>query len=65
MNNDKTWAEKITLATCRCGHTNTIHAGGTEGCAFLGCACCEFKERMTPVEPPSAFQEVKEIMQSP
>ncbi len=62
---DKTWAEKIPLATCRCTHVNTLHAGSIGACAFLGCKCQGFKERHKselPVEP-KTFQDVQEIMQ--
>lgn len=59
---DKTWAEKIELANCRCGHSNTIHAGGIWGCAFGGCTCQEFRERIASEPPPKTFRQVKEIM---
>lgn len=58
---DKSWAEKMELRYCHCRHINTIHAGGVGDCAFIGCTCQEFKERMASSEPPrSAFQKVKE-----
>lgn len=43
---DKTWAETMEPALCRCGHLNTIHAGGIGDCAFPHCVCQEFKEKM-------------------
>lgn len=61
---EKTAAEKIKLATCRCGHVNTLHAGAIYDCGFPGCTCCEFGERLAgePRDEKSAFQEVKETM---
>lgn len=50
-------------AICRCGHPNTLHAGYLWTCAGEKCPCVEFREKIrSEPEPPSAFQEVKEIM---
>lgn len=62
---DKTWAEKIELQYCRCSHTNTIHAGGIGDCAFYGCTCREFKEKLPSSVEPKTFRDVKAIMQEP
>lgn len=56
---EKTWAEKIELAYCRCTHANTVHTGALWTCGFIGCTCQEFRERITSDEPRSAFQTAK------
>lgn len=56
---EKTWAERMKLAYCECGHTNTLHAGGIGDCAFLvgsieleQCPCQEFRDAANkPVTP--------------
>lgn len=61
-----TWAEKMKLLECRCGHPNTIHAGGIGTCTMHGCLCGEFREAMPGFvnEEKTEFQKVKEIMGS-
>lgn len=59
---EKTLAEKMHLAYCRCEHPNTVHAGGLWTCAMPECTCQEFKERIASDPPRSSFEEVRQIM---
>lgn len=52
------------FAMCRCSHPNTLHAGYLWTCAGEKCACLEFKERIESEPPPSAFQAVKQEMET-
>lgn len=61
---EKTWAERMSLAHCTCGHPNTLHAGGIGDCAFLlgsieleQCPCQEFRDVRDAANTPATPTE--------